>query len=688
MRIAILGGGVGSMTAAYCLTNPGPDGKVPDHDITVYQLGWRLGGKGASGRNAAEGNRVEEHGLHIWMGFYANAFRMIRDVYGELDRPHGKPLATWQDAFKPQTVYTMMDQNARGEWTSDEWIVTSPIRPGQPGDQTSFGTPCGNHGNIIEWVKKRIDAVLEGRESTTRERSDLNETHVLHLKALHAALHEASAHAATPRQHGCPDAPGLTHHHVLLRVALEGVQKLIGLGLELTQEHPVPHRVFLLADVAVATLLGMIRDLCDKDWTSIDDQEWRAWLTANGMHELTSWCSFIRAFYAIVFAYRDGDATDPSKADLAAGTTVCTIMRINFDYYDAIFLKMQAGMGDTIFGPLYEVLKKRGVKFKFFHRLRDVVPSSDGGQIDALRIGVQATVSAGGYEPLIDVKGLPCWPSEPLWDQLAEGEELRDRHIDLEAYGADWPDVDELVLERGRDFDHVVFGLSLGAVPYVCSALLQQKESWRSMVERVKVVRTQASQLWFSRNVADLGWPPAIDGRCYGERAVFGAYIEPLDTWADMSQLIPVEAWDVPVNNIAYFCGTMSDSAAPEIGSVRELTRTLLEQNMHRVWTSAASPGAFRYDWLAVNEPGAVLTAEERFQRQFFKVNTEPTETYVLSVSGSTKYRLDPADCGYANLSLAGDWVANGFALGCVESAVLGGMKGVRRFCPGLVIVE
>jgi uncharacterized protein with NAD-binding domain and iron-sulfur cluster len=275
-----------------------------------------------------------------------------------------------------------------------------------------------------------------------------------------------------------------------------------------------------------------------------------------------------------------------------------------------------------------------------------------------------------------------------LWDQLAEGKELRDRHIDLEAYGADWPDVDELVLERGRDFDHVVFGLSLGAVPYVCSELLQQKKSWRSMVERVKVVRTQAAQLWLSRNVADLGWPPAFDGRCYGERAVFGAYIEPLDTWADMSQLIPVETWDVPVNNIAYFCGTMSDSAAPDPGSVRDLTRTLLEQHMHLVWTSAASPGAFRYDWLAVNEPGATLTAEERFQRQFFKVNTEPTETYVLSVSGSTKYRLDPADCGYANLSLAGDWVANGFALGCVESAVLGGMKGVRRFCPGLVIVE
>src|SRR6185436_14914860 len=146
--------------------------------------------------------------------------------------------------------------------------------------------------------------------------------------------------------------------------------------------------------------------------------------------------------------------------------------------------------------------------------------------------------------------------------------------------------------------------------------------------------------------------------------------------------------WQVPVNNIAYFCGTMSDSTPASTDSVRELTRTLLEQNMHLVWTNAARPGKFRYDWLAVNEPGAKLSADERFNRQFFRVNTEPTELYVLSVSGSTKYRLDPADCGYANLSLAGDWVANGLALGCVESAVLGAMKGIRRFCPGLVIVE
>ena len=43
-RVAILGGGLGSLTTAYELSSRG-------YDITLYQMGWRLGGQGASGRN-------------------------------------------------------------------------------------------------------------------------------------------------------------------------------------------------------------------------------------------------------------------------------------------------------------------------------------------------------------------------------------------------------------------------------------------------------------------------------------------------------------------------------------------------------------------------------------------------------------------------------------------------------------
>ena len=100
--MAILGGGQAALTVALQLTDPA-NPKHDDYDITIYQLGWRLGGKGATGRPvdrswAAE--RIEEHGLHTWFGFYDNSFRQMRDVFEELDRPAATPLATFDEAFE------------------------------------------------------------------------------------------------------------------------------------------------------------------------------------------------------------------------------------------------------------------------------------------------------------------------------------------------------------------------------------------------------------------------------------------------------------------------------------------------------------------------------------------------------------------------------------------------------------
>lgn len=56
-KIAVLGGGVGALTTALALSSlPGWQERF---EITVYQLGWRLGGKGASGRNRDHYNRIE-----------------------------------------------------------------------------------------------------------------------------------------------------------------------------------------------------------------------------------------------------------------------------------------------------------------------------------------------------------------------------------------------------------------------------------------------------------------------------------------------------------------------------------------------------------------------------------------------------------------------------------------------------
>ncbi|HEY6464048.1 MAG TPA: FAD-dependent oxidoreductase, partial [Polyangiaceae bacterium] len=69
VRVAILGGGMGGVAAAWALVHDAPPGVT--YDVTIYEASWRLGGKCASGRNTGQGNRIEEHGIHILMGFYS-----------------------------------------------------------------------------------------------------------------------------------------------------------------------------------------------------------------------------------------------------------------------------------------------------------------------------------------------------------------------------------------------------------------------------------------------------------------------------------------------------------------------------------------------------------------------------------------------------------------------------------------
>src|SRR5262249_38567452 len=143
---------------------------------------------------------------------------------------------------------------------------------------------------------------------------------------------------------------------------------------------------------------------------------------------------YLRALYDLGFAYEDGD---PQRPRLAAGQALRSMLRAFFTYRGAFFWKMHGGMGDVVFAPLYEVLRRRGVRFEFFHRLENVSLAATDGEpyVDALEFDVQArTASADPYEPLIDVHGLPCWPNQPLWSQLRDGDRLQREGHDFESF--------------------------------------------------------------------------------------------------------------------------------------------------------------------------------------------------------------------------------------------------------------
>ena len=284
---------------------------------------------------------------------------------------------------------------------------------------------------------------------------------------------------------------------------------------------------------------GLVSD--PRGFDAINDYDFREWLRINGASEKSLESPFIRGAYDLVFAYEDGDYQRPRHG---AGVALRGALRMLFSSRGAIFWKMHAGMGDIVFAPMYELLKKRGVAFRFFHRLEKVrladpadLAPGERAYVKALEFDVQAKVRNGKeYEPLMDVDGLPCWPSKPDYSQLIDGSSFESEKRDFESHW-DRRRIATKTLRVAEDFDFVVLGVGLGAIPYVCQDLIERDQRWRDMVKHLKTVNTQAFQIWLREDMEQLGWsdPPLA----------LSAFVQPFETWADMSHLIREERWKI-----------------------------------------------------------------------------------------------------------------------------------------------
>ena len=145
-RIAILGGGMAGLSAAYQLT------KTPElreqNDVTLYQMGWRLGGKAASGRDKI--GRNLEHGLHVWFGCYENTFQMVQEVYAARPDTTKWAIPTWQDAAKPQVFTPLGTKDSDNTWRY--WPLTWATNDGQPGDGRLLPTLPEMLETLIDWI--------------------------------------------------------------------------------------------------------------------------------------------------------------------------------------------------------------------------------------------------------------------------------------------------------------------------------------------------------------------------------------------------------------------------------------------------------------------------------------------------------------------------------------------------------
>jgi uncharacterized protein with NAD-binding domain and iron-sulfur cluster len=649
-RIAVLGGGCGAMTAAYYLSRT-PELQA-QYEVTVYQMGWRLGGKGASGRRLADHARIEEHGLHVWGGFYHNAFRMMRECYSALGRPATAPLATWDQAFLPKRTVAW-EERVGDEWKN--WIVEVPPNSGVPGESGELPTP-------LEYFEELIGFLRNAMANAPHES--------LRAMVTHEVFSVADAAIARLRSLGGDHSATVDH----LVSHLDGFDSwLEEAGRDLLMHHDEARRTYIIADLALALARGIIRDgVIERGWLAVDDVDFADWLKSHGASALALQSAPLRGYYDYFFAYQGGD---PGKPRMSASMGLYHLLRLVFTYKGTLFYKMASGMGDAVFGPIYELCRRNGVRFEFFHEVRELVPGGDGS-IEEIRINKQVR-TAKQYEPLIDVGGLPSWPATPLFDQIdpTQAARLDVDHVDLEDPWNGW-DGDAVVLRAGADYDTAILGIPVGAFPAICARLIAQDQKWATMVGALETIQTQALQIWWTRAVDGLGWS-------FGNTTGTG-YGQPFESWSDMSQVVARERWsgDGAARSVVYFCGPMPTASAhaghegPEFGRsqeglARDAALAWSVQNLGHLYPGAVREGEI--DWGLLAAP-ADVEGPARFGAQYVRANYTPSERYVLDLPGTSMCRLEAGGSGFANLILAGDWVFTGLG-GAVESAVIGGMQ-------------
>ena len=686
-KVAVIGGGVGAITATYAITT------IPDwesrYDITVYQMGWRCGGKGASGRNAARHQRIEEHGLHIWAGFYENAFRLMRDCYDQLNtrklRSPEAPLGTVDKAFKGLSHFFLAEDlpGPDGKPALHPWRIDFqpnsdlPGVPAPDGKDRILPTPFAYFQMLAGTIAQFFDRGLVG---------DLGAPHVLPAQ-FQSGLRGLGLPAAqpTPFHHLHALATRLsdnphghrTHETLQLAALAAHAQDWHHERMAALDDGDEARRIGYMVSLSSAFFRGAVDSgIFRSGFDAIDDTEISAWLLHYGASQEAVYSAVFRGCYDYVFGYPGGVTSDRG---VGAGTAIRGLLRLAFTYKGALFFKMQAGMGDTIFGPYYQVLKSRGVKFRFFTAARSLKLDADLVGIDSIDMVEQAKVIGGEYDPLVPVKDLPCWPSEPLWGQLQGGTDLQASGIDFECE-KDPPTGTPFQLVRGRDFDQVILGASLGSIPYLAQDLIAASPRWKAMVGNVQTVATHAAQFWLNRTAEDLGWNALVAKHNPGPQSdlktVITAFAEPLDTWADMTDLIPREDWpaaDPPVQ-LAYFCSP-ARNVGVDPGPFTDRVRDWADRDLTRMWPGSAKDGRFDLS-LLWGTPDQ--TPEDRFQNQYYRQNFYGSERYVLSVPNSVQYRLPPDDSGFENLFLAGDWTRCGINAGCVEAATISGLVAAR----------
>lgn len=691
-KIVILGGGMAGLSAAYQLTRT--PALQAQHDVTLYQMGWRLGGKAASGRDKI--GRNLEHGLHVWFGCYENTFQMVQEVYAARPNTVDWKIKTWQDAAKPQAFTPLGTKDGTGTW--QYWPLTWAENEGQPGDGRLLPSIPEVIGTVIDWIYLFLSGKEEAGPAAAIDAAGPVPDHASVAARASDILRDAKRFIHNTIGKVGKDAGDDFEKAIrLIEWAHDAHRGTVGAGAEPGSKDAITNDIL---NIFLATVRGIFADLIFKNapLISLDDMEFRAWLLKHGADPtIVTESTICRVPYDTLFQYDGGDITKP---DMAAGTGLGAIMRLIGTYKGAMMWEVQAGMGEVIVGPLYQHLVNAGVSFKFFHKVTAIIAGTQDSSpvVASIELEQQAMPVSGNYDPVTVTDGMVVWPSEPYWEQLQNGTAMQQAGVNFESNWVNWPaQGPPVVLHNGEDFDTVVLAIALGALKKlndedasICASLIESSGAMENWINNVPLVPSMGVQIWSNRTTAALGWSQP--------KAACVSGPEYLNIWADMTQVLQYEPWAPPLVkplSLHYLTGTyktdfykapksQTDTPVRAAADLWNQTVAWLNTSSYAAWPAAQTAEGF--DWSVLSAPDDA-SGEDRLCSQYIRPNIDPTECCTVSAAGTTQYRLHADGSGFTNLVLAGEGTAMGLTTS-FEGSIMSGSAASRAICgqPELII--
>lgn len=622
-KVAILGGGMGALASAFYLSNT--EEMRSRFDVTVYQKGWRLGGKLASGRNPEKHYRNEEHGLHMWLGYYENAFRLLRDLYDNWEQPEGYIFPEWEDVFTATTHSSIGRGVENGQLR--HWDIVWPTNNEKPGEKN----PRLIHDlwtvvqQVLDWMYRVIRDMLSELPDF-KEIPFFGEPIEDALGVFKEVLGQTEEVAGTVREHltgvkddllsflgwnsstpqSEPEEDNEPHEDGVFVGAFKNAARFLEVAAQIasriTNKEETPegtelrqllyhfelwfikrfrnqignndrlYTAYTVLDYGSALVTGLLNPAYNlsKNWdvSVLNKYEFREWLRVNGATDMTLRSSAVQNLYDIAFAYRDGDVVKP---DIAAGVAIRVVLRILLTYKGAMSYITNAGFGGSVIGPMYDALVQQGVKFEFFHKVSSLQLSEDKSRVERIVMSRQAeTVDGSPYDPIIHVEGLLTWPNQPKWELLKDGAALKKAKVNFESHWYQKPAVGEVVLTHRAEengFDICVLAISLGAFKPLND---EDPSLCKELIEANEHFRDMVEKQGLIPTVSLQLWmDKTLRELGWTSPTPYPLVSAPweLNIWADMSQVLEYESYpeDHKPSSLFYICGTtfMPEYCAP-----------------------------------------------------------------------------------------------------------------------------